>query len=147
MSYLAHHLDTYLMGVTVSNLGNSSNVADDSSFYIRSRERGQWQCVVFGLHRRRDQLYYLERLGAVLADEIDDTRDVDDLYTFERNFLAWEAANIDLPSNGMVTSNESDDHREINLGNSVESAARGRLSISESNLNGKRPYLQTIGRK
>lgn len=47
--------------------------------------------------------------------DIDDTRHVDDLYTFEHNFLAGQATNIDLPSNGVVTANESDDHREIDM--------------------------------
>ena len=73
----------------------------------------------------------------VMIDEIDDTRHVDGRYTFERNILAAQAGNIVLPSNGMVTSNESDDYREINMGNSVEIAAGGRLSIPEPN--GKRP--------
>jgi hypothetical protein len=63
-----------------------------------------------------------------MADDIDDTRHLD-LYTFEQNLLAGQAENIDLPSNGVVTSNESDDHREIDMRNFIEIAARGRLSI------------------
>jgi hypothetical protein len=65
-----------------------------------------------------------------MADDIDDTRHVDDLYTFERNLLAGRATNMGLPSNGVVTSNESDDHREINMRKFIEITARRRLSIS-----------------
>ena len=42
-------------------------------------------------------------------------------YTFEQ--FAAQATCIDLPSNGVVTSNESNDHREIDTWAIVESAA------------------------
>jgi hypothetical protein len=64
---------------------------------------------------------------------------VDDLYPFEHNFLAGLATNNDLPSNGMVTSIESDHHREIDIGNFVE--RRGRLSIPSY---GKRPCQKSL---
>ena len=46
---------------------------------------------------------------------------MDGLYI--RTQFAAQAIYIDLPSNGVVTSNESNDHREIDIWAIVESAA------------------------
>lgn len=40
------------------------------------------------------------------------SRHVDDLYIFKHNSLAGRVTYIDLPTNGVVASNESDDHRD-----------------------------------
>lgn len=122
-----HHLDTYYLIREVVTSEIVRMAADDSSDTVTGliidpeKEGNQVNASSFDHNTLNEP---------VMADDIDS----DDLYTFERNLLAGQATNVDLPSNGVVTSNESDDHREIDMRNFVEIAARRRLSISsESN--------------
>lgn len=105
MSYLAHHLDTYLMGVTVTSeivrmLLMTASEAMDTVLIVLDPKKEANVDASSSDYTTIDAINHNTLNEPVIEDDIVNTRrHVDDLYTFEHNLLAAQATNIDLPFN------------------------------------------------